>query len=297
MSVADRKLALSSGVASAVLANLFLGLSSLYWKAFGYQDALIVVSYRAALSLFTVALVLYVFRSRFSSAQRLTVPLFMIHCVASILLAVNWYSFIWASIHGRVLESGLGYLIAPLISIVVGVVVYKEALSVIRALGILVIVISVISLMIVSTELDAKTYLLIGSTWGAYICLKKMTTLDVFYGLLVESAVISFLCMLLLGFYSSSIFIPVDFSRFQVVMLMGCGLVSIIPLALFSFAAKKMPLTMIGLLQFVLPVTQFAVGTLIYQQTLSFATFTVFVLVVFAVTIVMLESVSYKRFK
>ncbi|MGY2260959.1 hypothetical protein [Pseudomonas sp. SDO55104_S430] len=106
------------GALSGVLANLLLGLSSVFWKYIGSLSAIALVGYRVYFSLLTVLVVLYACGRMRSLFSRLRLKLFVIHASAAILIAVNWGVFIWASIHGRVLENSIGYLLAPLLLLV-----------------------------------------------------------------------------------------------------------------------------------------------------------------------------------
>lgn len=285
---------LFTGAFSGMLANVLLGFSSVFWKYLSSLNAVVLVSYRVFLSLLTVFLILCAIRGLALIRLQLNMRLLLIHAVAAILIAINWGVFIWASIHGNVLESGLGYLIAPVLSIAVGVIVYKESVTMLKVVAVSIILISVSGLLMSSSDLDARVYLAISITWGFYACLKKLTSLNVFSGLLLESAMLSMVCSLFLVFSSTSMALPIDFNLYRSLMLFSCGLISIIPLALFSFAAKRLTVTSMGLLQFVLPVTQFFVAAIIYRQSASPATLVVFLTVVCALLLVIFEPVIKK---
>ena len=276
---------------SGVLANVLLGLSSVFWKYIGSLSALALLSYRVYLSLVTVFLVVYAGRELRPLFAQLNIRLLFLHAVAAILIAINWGVFIWASVHGRVLESSLGYLVAPILSIAMGIIVYKEPVTAFKAVAVLVVLISVASLFVLSNDLDMRVYLGIGLAWGFYSCLKKMTSLNIFSGLLLESLVLSFFCTLIFVFSDLGMTIPDDFGLWRTFLVFGCGVVSIVPLALFSFSAKRLSVMSMGLSQFVLPITQFFVATIIYKQTASPVTVAALLAVIIGLLLVVFEPI------
>ncbi|WP_347911215.1 hypothetical protein [Pseudomonas grandcourensis] len=282
------------GVLSGVLANVLLGLSSVFWKYIGSLSAVALLSYRVYLSLLTVFLVVYAGRELRPLFAQLNIRLLFLHTVAAMLIAINWGTFIWASVHGRVLESSLGYLVAPILSITIGIIVYKEPVTVFKAIAVVLMLISVMSLLALSNDLDVRVYLGIGLAWGFYSCMKKMTSLNVFSGLLLESLVLSFFCTLIFVFSDLSMTIPDDFGLWRTLLIFSCGVVSIVPLALFSFSAKRLSVMSMGLSQFVLPITQFFVATMIYKQTVSPVTIVALLAVIIGLLMVLLEPILGK---
>lgn len=153
-------------------ANLILAASSLYWKALEEIPPLTVLTYRIILS--TAALSFFIFTPRkVNQIKNLTPRSILIHCAASLLVAVNWLTFISASINGNVLESGLGYLLAPFIAIVLGISIYRERITHTKILAISISFIAIVLLIAFSNTLNHWIYLLIATTWGSYTYLKK----------------------------------------------------------------------------------------------------------------------------
>lgn len=295
MATGNKRLPFLGGMFAAGLSNLFLGLSSLYWRIFHDMNAIALVGYRVVLSLATVTLILWVRRDLFILFRRLKLRQILLHGSAAVLVAVNWGTFIWASIHGRVLESGLGYLIAPFLSIAVGLLMYRERLSNLKAVALGIVCLSVLFLFIGSGDLDARVYVVIGVTWGLYTWLKKLTSLSPLNGLFLESLVLTCALCPLLFLFGEFVPLPVSFGVYEQALLIGCGLVSIIPLALFSLAAGRLPISVMGLLQFILPLTQFIVAVEIYGQPASTYTLLAFAAITFGMMLAILEPVL-KRF-
>lgn len=289
MARVNKRLPFLTGMLAAGLSNLFLGLSSLYWKVFHDMNAIALVGYRVMLSLATVTLILWLKRDLFALFQQLKLRQVMLHGYAAVLVAINWGAFIWASIHGRVLESGLGYLIAPLLSIAVGLLIYRERLSTLKAVALSLICLSILFLITSSGDLDIRVYIIISVTWGLYTWLKKLTSLSPLKGLFVESLVLSCVLCPLLFLFDGLIALPASFSGFEQALLICCGLISIIPLALFSFAAGHLPISAMGLLQFILPLTQFILAVEVYGQPASTYTFLAFSAITLGMILVIFE--------
>ena len=256
-------------VTSGVVANVILGGSSLFWRALGTISPTTLLSYRILISLITLILVMSILGKFSSFWSQLSYKVVMIHAAAAILVAINWGTFIWASIYGHVVESGLGYLIAPFVAIGVGIFILRDRLSIVRRSALLMIAACIIILLLHSGELSHWIYLVIGITWGGYAYLKKITTLDAFAGLLVETAILSLCLCLALTITPVSLALPQSLPHSTLALLSTCGLFSTIPLWLFARAAGNLPLSVMGFFQFVLPSTQLVVAFLFYQQQIS----------------------------
>lgn len=274
---------------SGVTANLLLGFSSLFWKVLAEIPPTTLLGYRILLSLATLAVVMAAL-GRFKGLRaQLNPRILAIHFVAAIFVVINWGTFIWASIHGHVVESGLGYLIAPFVAITVGAVALGDRMSWVRKSALVTIVAAVFAMIQRSGELNHWVYLIIGSTWGAYACLKKLTSLDAFSGLLCETVVLSVILGLSLAISATSLRLPAALPAGVLPMLALCGVVSVLPLWLFSLAAARLQLSVMGFFQFVLPTTQLFVALVFYRQAVSFNTLLCFGVIWFALGILVSE--------
>lgn len=253
-------------VALSGLANFFLGASSLYWKALSEFSSITLVVYRITLSSGILALFILIFR-RFGQFKALTLKLIFIHGTAATMIAINWGAFIWSSINGHLLESGLGYLLAPFISIGMGCLIYHEPITPQKILSTVVALSSVAMLVFLSKNLNHWTYLLIAATWGSYTFLKKTSTLDAINGLFLETFFLIVLLALIIWAFDLTIMRPNE-SPHQNLSIWLAGVVSVTPLLMFSFATNKIPLSLTGFLQFILPLTLFIIGILFYKQAI-----------------------------
>ena len=280
---------------AGVIANIILGASSLYWKALGDISPQTLLCYRILISLLTIAAILAINHDLRSIINRISLRLLIVHTLAAVFVVINWGTFIWASINGHVLESGLGYLLAPFVAITVGAFALGEKLSLTRLLALMIIAIAVSYLFTNSSDLSHWVYITIGITWGGYACLKKLTTLDSFSGLLVETSVLTVFIPLMVLILPITLSLPNTIS-FSKIMLLGlCGLVSVIPLALFAFAASRLALSIMGFFQFVLPMTQLFVALAIYRQPVSHNTLLCFSIIAIGLVLIVAEQFIQAR--
>lgn len=251
-------------VTSAGLANFFLGASSLYWREFKNIPPITLVAYRVTLSCITLALIITLFRS-YGQFRKITLRIAALHCAASIFIAINWGTFIWSAINGNLLESALGYLLAPFITIVAGTIIYHERLTPNKLISISIAFTLTITLMIFSKTLNHLTYLLIATTWGLYTCLKKATPFSAVSGLFMETLFLA-ACLPLAAWLLGAQFVwPNQLPHTNLPIWLAGG-VSIIPLLMFSSATGKIPLSLTGCLQFILPLTLLSIGAFVSKQ-------------------------------
>jgi len=282
-------------IVSGVSANFILGASSLYWKALSAVPSSTLVAYRILLSLVTLTLVLGFLRRLGKLRSNLTGKNLLVHGAAGILVAANWATFIWASIHGNVIESGLGYLIAPFITIGLGTIFISESLGKYRMAALTVIAVAILVLIFRSGELKHWVYLAIGTTWGFYGFLKKFSKLDPFGGLFYETAILTLVLCVPLITSSVSLALPQELGSLGIATLAVAGIVSVLPLWLFSLSVARLPLAIMGFFQFVLPTTQVLVALLIYGQSMSTNTAVTFSVIWCVLFVIVVEPLVRKR--
>lgn len=250
----------------AFFANFILGMSSLYWYNFSDISSTSLVIYRIIFSfIFLIAIV--IFLSKISQiAQNINFRVLALHGMAAILVSINWGTFIWSSIHGSVLESGLGYLVAPVIVMLAGTIVFGETIYRENIIAVLLISMALMFLMFSKGNLEHWVYWTIGLTWGGYIILKKATPLTAVDGLLFETFAL-LIIIFIIGFFIGIKDYDVSFNILNSSpLLYMCGLVSVAPLIMFSFSAQKLDSYSMGALQFFLPTTQLFLSILFYNQ-------------------------------
>lgn len=282
------------GLAGAMVANIALGASSIFWKQFSYMSPYVLVGFRILLSLVTLALIIFCAGKFLQLKSLLTIRIAVIHASAAALIAINWTTFIWASIHARVVESGIGYLIAPFITLAVSAMFLRTPLKRRHTLGLVIISIAILQVVVKDGDLQHWVYITIGSTWGLYTCLKRITPLDPLGGLLVETTFLSIILIVILAAWRSAATIDPTMGPLSPLLLM-CGIVSIAPLWLFSKSARQISMDTVGMLQFLLPTTQFIVAIFFYRQPLSKSTLGCFLAIWITLLAIMVSPLLFRR--
>jgi chloramphenicol-sensitive protein RarD len=183
-----------------------------------------------------------------------------------VLIAINWLTYVWAVGAGFIVETSLGYFINPLLVVLLGVVFLHERLRPLQWLPIGLAAMGVLYLTFAYGSLPWVA-LTLAFSFGFYGLVKKTAPLGALHGLTLETGI---LIVPALGFLLYSEFTGtgafMHTSPLLDVMLVGAGLVTVVPLLMFASAVQRIPLTMIGVLQYVNPTMQFLLGVLIYKE-------------------------------
>lgn len=281
-----------AGVTAGGAAYVILGVSSLFWKLLATVPPSVLLGYRILVSLVTLVFVIAALgriRSLFVLAADFTV--LSIHGGAAVLVAVNWLTFIWGSINGRVLETGIGYLLAPAITIALGAALGREHLDMTKTVALVMCVCGVALLVTTSEELEIWIYLTIGLTWGVYGFLKKITRAGPADGLTIETGVLAALVVLVTLFSPYSLDMSGSAGWPEYVLIALCGIVSVTPLYLIAYSSQNVTLSTAGFLQYVLPTTQLVVAVVFYQQYPSISTLVAFAVIWSALVLVVGRSI------
>ncbi|MFB4170118.1 EamA family transporter RarD [Virgibacillus sp. JSM 102003] len=205
---------------------------------------------------------------------------------ASIAISINWLTFIWAVNNEHVIQASLGYYINPLVSILLGMIVLKETLTRGQMLSFLLAAIGVINLTI-SYGVFPWVSLLLAFSFAIYGLLKKTVDVGAMFGLTIETMIVTPIALIyLLSVPGSSLAVDSMVTSFGL-LLFGAGVVTAIPLLLFASGAKKIPLSMVGFLQYIAPTIMLILGVFVYQETFSLAHFISFALIWIALFIYM----------
>lgn len=257
----------SKGTLAGALVYLFWGSVVLYWPRLQPADAVEILSHRAIWSLLTLLLIIAL-KHRFTTLFEILRDrrsMFLLMC-ASLLIAANWGLFIWASINSHVLDSSLGYFVTPLLNVLLGVFFFQEKL---RRLQWLAIGIAALALLVLSFALGSPPVLAfaIGLTFALYGYVKKLANLEALESLTVETALLTPFAIAFLSWLAingQSTFITEGLTH--TLWLLSSGVVTALPLLLFGFAAIRIPLSRLGMLQYLSPTLQFLIGIFVFQE-------------------------------
>lgn len=271
---------LDVGHGSAVAAFLMWGLLPVYWKQLEQVPSLQLVAHRVVWSTLTLLPLLWWQGGwgRLDAAIRAPAVVGR-QAIAALLVAANWLGFVWAVTHGRMIESSLGYYLTPLVSVLLGVVVLGERLRPLAWLAVAVAAIGVGWIAAGSHHLPWIA-LFLAVTFSAYALVKKTTSLDALPSLALETVLLFLPALGWLAWEHAR-----NEGRFGTLspridlLIAAAGPATAAPLLCFAVAARRIPLSTLGVLQYLGPTLQFLVGWLVYGEPFDRTRFVGFAIV------------------
>ncbi|MGD9792757.1 MAG: EamA family transporter RarD [Acidimicrobiia bacterium] len=258
-----------AATASGAAAYIIWGLLTLFWHELHGLDAVEHIGQRVFWSAVVLTVVLTV-RGGWTAMRtavgnrRLIARL----AAAGVMLAINWLSYVWAVTHGNVVESALGYFIAPLGSIAVGVLVFREHLRPAQRAA-LMLAGAAVAVLTIGYGKPPWLALAMAGSWTAYALLKKVVPLHPMESLAGETFTMLPLALVFIVINSTGSDAIVHQASTEQLILVACtGITTVVPLLLFAKAAQSVPMTTLGLLQYFVPTINFALGVLVYDESL-----------------------------
>lgn len=286
---------MNKGFAYAAAAYLIWGLLPLYLKALQGIAATEILLHRMVWSLVFIGAILLI-RRRWQWLDLLRQPRLLAgFTLSALLLALNWFIYIWAVQAGRVVDASLGYFINPLVNVLLGVLILKEHLRRPQWLAIAIAAGGVLWLTFSRGQLPWIA-LLLALTFGTYGLLRKTASLGALEGLALETAILFPLAAAALAtmFLQGSSGFPAAPASIQFLALMA-GPVTAIPLLLFAAGARRISLTQLGLLQYIGPTVQLLLGVLLWHEPFGTDKLIGFALIWSALALFTLESLWHQR--
>lgn len=179
--------------------------------------------------------------------------------LSSVLIAVNWLTYVWAVDSGHTITASLGYYINPLLNMAAGAVMFRERID---RFGMAAIALATVGVIIQGLALGEFPWvsLVLAFSFAGYGIVRKQAKADAQTGLLVECLILAVPAVIFAAWtvaHGQGVF---GRSLGPTLLLLLCGPATVVPLALFAFAARRLPLTIVGFLQFIAPTLQFMVG-------------------------------------
>jgi chloramphenicol-sensitive protein RarD len=280
-----------TGMLYAAGAFLSWGLFPLYFHAIKEVPASEILAHRMAWSLVFLMLVLLVRRQWKWLPQVLRQPKVVASFVASaFLLSANWFVYIWAVNNGHVVDASLGYFINPLVNVLLGMLVLKEKL---RRGQWLAIGVAATGVAWLTWQAGQVPYiaLVLALSFGAYGLLRKTAALAALEGLSFETLILFPLAVAYLGwlvFHGQSVFLNTDSDSTRW-LLAAAGPTTAIPLLLFAAGARRIPMSVLGMLQYMSPSLQMLLGVWVFHEAFSYARLLGFLFIWGALAIYMAE--------
>ncbi|HXY41124.1 MAG TPA: EamA family transporter RarD [Vicinamibacteria bacterium] len=255
-----------AGLASAAAAFLMWGLFPLYWKQLKEVPALEIVAHRTAWGLLSVAAWVTV-QGRWPAARAVAARprTVLVLATSAILIALNWLLYIWAVIHGHVVQASLGYYVNPLVNVLLGVVVLREGLT--RAQKIAVALAAAgVAVLTLGYGQFPWIALALACTFGLYGLVRKTVDADAVTGLLWETALLAPAAVTLLLVLQARGTGSFGTRPLATALLVLGGAVTALPLALFAHGARALPLSTLGFVQYLSPTIQFLLALAVYHE-------------------------------
>jgi chloramphenicol-sensitive protein RarD len=255
------------GMLYAATAYAIWGIFPIYFKSLQAIPPAEILLHRMLWSLLFVAAVLAWRKQWAWLGEVLRKPKVLAGFAASaLLLSSNWFIYIWAVNNGRVLDSSLGYFINPLFNVLLGFLVLRERLRPIQWIAVALAAIGVVWLTWHGGQ-PPWVALALATTFGLYGLLRKTAVLGALEGLALETLLLfplalGYLIVLTLRHQNSFISAPTSLQ----VLLAAAGPITAIPLLLFASGARRIPLSLLGLLQYIGPTLQLLLGVWLYHE-------------------------------
>ena len=280
-----------SGVAYGLGAYITWGLLTIYWKFLKQFNAVELIGWRivtSAIILLCVIIFTKKLRNLLTALRDRKLRARVIF--ASIMLAINWTTYVWAVVHENVIETALGYFISPLFTMIIGFAVLRETM---KAVHRAVIVFAVVAIVILTYSYGRPPYLalIIASSWSIYGYLKKQVPLSSLesltaevFALLIPAVAILFWC------FNRADSVPNNATTIQWIFVLLTGLMTAIPLLLFGAASRRVRLSLLGPLQYFVPTFNFFLGWLAYNEKLDITRVVGFAFVWFGLVILITDT-------
>lgn len=290
------------GIVSAFAAYILWGLFPLYWKLLHHVDSTEILLSRIIWSfVFTFIFILLIKQYRLFIAdlkalwqnKKQLLALF----VASVTITMNWFLYIWAVNHDNVIETSLGYYINPLITVLFGMIFFKEKLSKAQLLAVGVAFLGVLVLTI-NYGKPPWIALILAFTFACYGALKKQITLDSIRGLAIETFFITPFAFI----YYIYLMTKTEVALFHIdwktnILLILAGVVTALPLILFAKGARALPQYVLGFIQYISPTIVLFLGILLYHEPFSQVKLIAFIFIWTAIGIFSLSTIIENRKK
>ena len=262
------------GLSTTLLCCLIWGLLPLYWALLNQVSSFSVLSHRIIWSGFWMFfLVIATGRQQLRmDIQHLRAHLtqFGLLLLAAILISINWFTYIWAVTNQHVLDTSLGYYINPLLNVLLGILIYKERLLWPQKLS---IAIAFLGVAITTVQLGTLPIvsIILAVSFSLYGAVKKRLTIHPFSSIAFEAWLVTPVALWYLATMDTTSWAFIENLTPTGLLLIGAGLTTSIPLILFSYGARLLPLNILGFLQYLSPTMGFFLAIFYFGESFGTA--------------------------
>lgn len=274
-----------TGAIFGISAFFLWGALPIYWKLLSDITPEVITAHRIIWSTVTLLIIILVRKRFYLLKEKILQPKHLLtSAFTGVLLITNWLTYIWATNTDRVVEVSLGYYILPLLMIILGYYILKEELNKLQIIAICIAAVGVVLQGIGIGTLPLPA-LGVSSSFAIYSVFKKKMQSDGFTSLIIETGILTPFALIYLFTQTEGAQIWGNGSFGSLALILSTGLATIAPLLCFTEATKRIPLTMIGMLQFVAPTGQFLLGVFYFHEALNTTQLVSFSLIWVAVSI------------
>lgn len=244
------------GLITALSCYIIWGLLPLYWALLNHISPYNILAERIIWSGICMAIVVFgmhikQFKKDFQLLKEQRSQLVLL-LVASVIISINWFTYIWAITNNQVMNTSIGYYINPLFNVVLGVILFKEFLSLPKKLSVLIATIGIALLTYQLGSLPLVSMILAVS-FGFYGAVKKKLLISPFTSIAFEAWLLMPLALLYTTIVDNTVWSYFGTDWYTTLLLIASGLTTSVPLVLFSYGAQLLPLNLLGFLQYVSP--------------------------------------------
>ena len=255
------------GLIAAFTAFMFWGLAPIYFKWLGQVRADEIIAHRIIWSVVFLGLVLLIrHKSEVREHLRISPRVLATLALSSALILTNWLIFVYAVNSDRVLSTSLGYFINPLVNVLLGLLIFQERLT---GLQILAVIIAAMGTLFMAIQIGLVPWMALGLafSFGLYSVVRKLTEVGPMVGLFWETLLAMPLALLwLFGLQRNELLMFDPAQTASTLLLIGTGLVTVFPLLLFATAVRRLPLSTMGILQYLAPSMTFFLAIFVYGE-------------------------------
>jgi len=259
-----------AAIAQSLSVYFIWGALTLYWKELHGFDPFELIGWRITSSVLVLVVVMLATGRLVPLLQSLRNPQLLLRiALASVLLTINWATYVWAVVNDHVIETALGYFIAPILTIVVGVFVLHEKLRGIQRIAVT-FAVGGIAVLTVAYGRVPWIALIIATSWTFYAYLKKKVPLAPLESLTAEVVVLAvpafiYLCTT----WNNADSVHNTATSMEWIFVAFTGVITAVPLLMFASASQRTPLTILGPMQYIVPTMNFLIGWLMYDELLT----------------------------
>ncbi|MFS4581866.1 EamA family transporter RarD [Phaeobacter sp. C3_T13_0] len=283
------------GLAFAVSAYLMWGGLPLYMKALAHMPAAEVVAHRVIWSVPVAGILLIILRRTRDLKAALTSPkVLLMGAVTAALISVNWGIYVWSIASGHALDAALGYYINPLFSVTLGALLLGERLT---AAQLVAIALAALAVLVLAVDAGRLPWAAIGLTlsWGFYAFFKKSLPVGPNQGFMLEVLILTPPALAYLTYQTATGGAHFGSDVSDTLLLLGCGVVTAVPLITYANGAKLLRLSTIGILQYIAPTMIFLAAVFIFGEEFGRARMIAFPMIWLALVIYSVSLVRQMR--